>query len=96
MNKTIVPRMRPDQMRVTHSVHRQEIMPFDAAWPMKPPMTGPRIGPQNAAFAKTGKTKVLSEAVHMSEILPPAQTSGVAPKSPARKRKANWAPILGA
>lgn len=70
--------------------------PLDAACPMKPPKTGPKIGPQNAAFANTGKTAVLSEAVHMSEILPPAQTNGVAPNRPARKRNASWAPMFGA
>jgi hypothetical protein len=70
----------------THSVQRQLMMPLDAACPMKPPKTGPKTGPQNAELANTGKTAVLSEAVHMSEILPPAQTNGVAPKKPARKR----------
>src|SRR5271163_3866459 len=57
----------------THSVQRQLMMPLDAACPMKPPKTGPKTGPQNAAFANAGKAAVLSEAVHMSEILPPTQ-----------------------
>jgi hypothetical protein len=72
------------------------MMPLDAACPIKPPKTGPRMGPQNAALANTGKTAVLSEAVHMSDILPPAQTNGVAPNRPARKRNASWAPMFGA
>lgn len=56
----------------------------------------PKIGPQKAAFAKTGKTTVLSSADHISEILPPAQVNGVLPKNPAKKRKTSCAARLGA
>ena len=54
---------------------------------MKPPITGPRTGPVNAALVKTGKVKTRSMGFQRSEIEPPAQVSGVEPKK---------APMLGA
>ncbi len=39
-------------MRVIHSVQRQETREDS---PMKPPTTGPQMGPMKAAVAKTGK-----------------------------------------
>jgi hypothetical protein len=59
-------------------------------------MTGPSKGPVKAAFAKTGNAKTLSSGLQRSEIDPPAHVSGVDPNNPARKRKANCAPIFGA
>ena len=62
---------------------------------MKPPITGPRTGPVNVAL-KTGKVKMRSMGFQRSEIEPPAQVSGVKSKKPVKKRKASWAPMLGA
>lgn len=62
---------------------------------MKPPITGPRTGPVNVAL-KTGKVKMCSMGFQRSEIEPPAQVSGVEPKKLVKKRKASWAPMLGA
>jgi len=57
---------------------------------------GPKIGPMNAALAKTGKAYTRSMGDQRSEMDPPAQVSGVEPKNPARKRKMSWAVRLGA
>ena len=45
-------RIRPEMMSVIHSVQRQDTSDDS---PMKPPTTGPKMGPMKAAFAKTGK-----------------------------------------
>lgn len=63
---------------------------------MKPPITGPRTDPVNAALVKTRKVKTRPIEFQRSEIEPPAQVSGVEPKKPAGKRKVSWAPMLGA
>ncbi len=80
-------------INVTHSVHRHDTSEDS---PMKPPTTGPRIGPMKAALAKTGNMYVRSMGLQRSEMEPPAQVSGEDPKKPAMKRKTSWAPMLGA
>ena len=80
-------------INVIHSVQRQDTSEDS---PMKPPTTGPKIGPMNAALANTGNMYVRSIGLQRSEMEPPAQVRGVEPKNPAMKRKASWAPIFGA
>jgi hypothetical protein len=73
-------------VHVVEDVHLQEIKELCT---IKPPIIGPRIGPKKAAFAKIGNIKVLSLGFQISEREPPAQTRGVLPKKPAKKRVAN-------
>ncbi len=86
-------RTSPEIIRVIHSHQRHETSDDS---PTKPPTTGPNIGPIKAAFANTGKAYTRSIGLQRSDMEPPAQTSGVAAKHPAMKRKTSCAPMFGA
>lgn len=81
----------PTNAAASPAVHRQ---PADSD--RKPPATGPMAGPRNGASANKPILGPRSFAVYMSEMVPPAFVNALAPKVPAKNRKANIALKEGA